>query len=225
MSELYVIYGQPRDTTAFTQYYLENHLPLAAQLPDLTDMDYALGLRTPEGRQTETFGIFRAEFADIEALPNSLQSSIGQQVAADVPNYADGGASVLVASSGERAERRRAVAEYLDAWNAHDVEGIVGCLSADGVYTDPGSNGEISGQELRNHLQAVFSAVPDLRLDIMTIHADRTTGTAFWRGRGADGALDFFGADLLKFDDAGKVTWTTALYDQQLFKEQLTSGS
>jgi hypothetical protein len=48
----------------------------------------------PQGR-TSYFAVFEAEFADAGAMTAARASPQGQQVAADVANYATGGAVVI----------------------------------------------------------------------------------------------------------------------------------
>jgi uncharacterized protein (TIGR02118 family) len=89
---LTVLYPTPDDPAAFKAYYLEKHLPLAAQLPGLLRSSYAF----PEvlGPGEAPFCIFQAYFADGGAMGAALQSEIGSQVAGDVPNYSPNGATL-----------------------------------------------------------------------------------------------------------------------------------
>lgn len=93
MHKLTVLYPEPADRKAFTDYYLSTHLPLCAKLPGVQDITYALDICQPgEGPY---FGYFQATFADEAALGAALGSPEGQAVEADVPNYATGGAVVF----------------------------------------------------------------------------------------------------------------------------------
>lgn len=88
---LVVDYPQPDDAAQFRAYYEAHHLPLAAQLPGLLRMEIAW----PEGLNAADpgpFCIFRALFADAEAMGAALRSEIGARLAADVPNYSPAGA-------------------------------------------------------------------------------------------------------------------------------------
>ncbi|WP_024355376.1 EthD family reductase [Leucobacter chironomi] len=93
MHKLTVLYPEPTDRAAFTDYYLSTHLPLCAQLPGVQEITYSLGISEPgEGPY---FAIFQASFADEAALGAALSSPEGRAVEADVPNYATGGAVVF----------------------------------------------------------------------------------------------------------------------------------
>lgn len=89
---LTVIYPRPDDETAFKSYYEEKHVPLAAGLPGLKSMHFAYPEPIGPG---DVFCIFQAYFEDAPAMGAAMQSDIGQQVAADVPNYSPKGAQVF----------------------------------------------------------------------------------------------------------------------------------
>lgn len=96
MHKLVVLYPEPIDRDAFTSYYEATHLPLAAQLPGLIRWQYTTNVSAqPDGSPAPYFAIFEAEFASVEDFGNAMGSPEGQAVAADVPNYASGGAIVL----------------------------------------------------------------------------------------------------------------------------------
>lgn len=95
MHQLLVLYPRPVDTEAFSTYYTQHHLPLAAQLPGLLAMRHSLDVSpTPEG-EAPYFAVFEADFPDRETFAAAMASPQGQAVAADVPHYATGGAIVL----------------------------------------------------------------------------------------------------------------------------------
>ncbi|UOQ56683.1 EthD family reductase [Leucobacter allii] len=96
MHKLTVLYPEPTDRAAFVAYYEGTHLPLAAALPGLLDWRYSVEVSTgPAGEPAPYFAVFEAEFADAEAFRAAMASPEGLAVAADVPNYATGGATVL----------------------------------------------------------------------------------------------------------------------------------
>lgn len=89
---LTVIYPTPDDEDAFKSYYAETHLPLAAKLPGLRSMHHAFPDAVGPG---DVFCIFQATFDDAPSFGGAMESEIGQQVAADVPNYSPKGAQVF----------------------------------------------------------------------------------------------------------------------------------
>ncbi len=96
MHKLVVLYPQPTDPTAFVEYYESTHLPLAARLPGLAAWRYSTDIAPPpDGSPAPYFAVFEAEFADAAAFRAAMASPEGRAVAADVPNYATGGAVLL----------------------------------------------------------------------------------------------------------------------------------
>jgi len=53
---------------------------------------------------------------------------------------------------------------YVDAWNRHDAETILGCFALDGRYESPTTAGAISGAQLKAHAEALWRAFPDFAL-------------------------------------------------------------
>jgi len=94
MHRVLVLYPPPKDPAHFKKYYEEKHLPLAAQLPGLLSSRHTFSLEGV-GTPPPYFCIFEGEFADAASMAASMQSEIGQKVAADMANYATGGATVL----------------------------------------------------------------------------------------------------------------------------------
>ena len=94
MHKLVVLYSEPADPSHFRDYYVTNHLPLVMNLPGLLSWRYSFDVAATQG-QTPYFAVFEAEFADAGAMAAARASPQGQQVTADVANYATGGAVVI----------------------------------------------------------------------------------------------------------------------------------
>ena len=94
MLRVLALYGAPTDPDHFRDYYVNNHLPLVARMPGLLAWRYSFEVAATQG-QTPYFAVFEAEFADAAAMTAARASPEGQQVAADVANYATGGAVVI----------------------------------------------------------------------------------------------------------------------------------
>ncbi|QSZ53932.1 EthD family reductase [Paenarthrobacter sp. AT5] len=96
MHKIIVLYPEPADRDAFIEYYESTHLPLAMKLPGLRSWRYTTNISPGAGGgPSPYFAIFEAEFNDAGELQAAMASPEGQAVAADVPNYATGGALVL----------------------------------------------------------------------------------------------------------------------------------
>jgi steroid delta-isomerase-like uncharacterized protein len=54
---------------------------------------------------------------------------------------------------------------YTDAWNRHDAAGIVATFAEGGTYTDPTTNGLLSGAAIAAYAQSLWDAFPDLSFE------------------------------------------------------------
>jgi uncharacterized protein (TIGR02118 family) len=74
MHKLVVLYPKPEDPQRFREYYLNTHLPLAAQLPGMLAWRYSLAVGAPDG-DPPYFAVFEADFADAAAMDAALASA------------------------------------------------------------------------------------------------------------------------------------------------------
>jgi uncharacterized protein (TIGR02118 family) len=95
MHKVVVLYNQPADAQHFRTYYETKHLPLAAGLPGLLASRHSFGVAAVAPGAPPFFAIWEGEFADADAAGAAMQSEVGQAVAADVGNYADGGFTIF----------------------------------------------------------------------------------------------------------------------------------
>jgi 4-carboxymuconolactone decarboxylase len=94
MHKVLVLYPPPKDPAHFKKYYEETHLPLAQQMPGLISSRHSFAIEGV-GAPSPYFCIWEGAFADAAAMGAAMESPIGKKVAADVANYATGGATVL----------------------------------------------------------------------------------------------------------------------------------
>jgi len=94
MHRVLALYPPPKDPAHFKKYYVEKHLPLAAQMPGLLSSRHSFVIEGVTG-PSPYFCIWEGEFANEAAMAAATQSEIGQKVAADVANYATGGVTIL----------------------------------------------------------------------------------------------------------------------------------
>jgi uncharacterized protein (TIGR02118 family) len=95
MHKVVVLYNQPADADKFREYYVNNHLPLAAQLPGMLASRHSFEVSGAGPVPAPFFAIWEGEFADAAAAGAAMMSDIGQKVSADVDNYADGGFTIF----------------------------------------------------------------------------------------------------------------------------------
>jgi uncharacterized protein (TIGR02118 family) len=101
MACLFVMYRTPQDTTAFDKYYFEKHVPLAKKIPGLKKYSVTRGPVMTPGGPSPFHLIATLEFADMNAIQNAFASPEGQAAAADVQNFANGGADMAMADTKE----------------------------------------------------------------------------------------------------------------------------
>ena len=95
-AQLVVTYQMPSDTAAFDHHYREVHAPLARKIPGLRRFETNAGpVMTPEG-PSDVHLIAILHFDDMAAIAAAFASPEGQAAAADVANFATGGASLLM---------------------------------------------------------------------------------------------------------------------------------
>lgn len=107
-------------------------------------------------------------------------------------------------------------AEWVAAWNAHDLDRILSHYAADVVFESPvirerlgKASGQVRGQdELRAYWSGAFKAYPDLRFEVLDVL------------RGIDGgAIRYFShvrgcevVEVFSFDASGLVARSAAFY-------------
>ena len=71
--------------------------------------------------------------------------------------------------------------QWLDAWNSHDVERVLACLTADAVYEDVPLGAVNRGHdEARQFILAGWAAFPDLRFETTGSAISGEHGRAEW---------------------------------------------
>ncbi len=100
MVKLIVGYGTPEDPAAFDAHYASQHAPLAQKIPNLRRFEAGKVLGTPDGTPAPFYFIAELWFADADELQASMGSPEGQAAADDIPNFASGGATLMIADVG-----------------------------------------------------------------------------------------------------------------------------
>jgi uncharacterized protein (TIGR02118 family) len=96
MAELVVMYKTPKDTAAFDKHYFEKHIPLAKKIPGLRKYSVSQGpVATPAGPSGFHL-IAILTFDNLAAIQAAFASGEGRATAADLPNFASGGADMLL---------------------------------------------------------------------------------------------------------------------------------
>jgi uncharacterized protein (TIGR02118 family) len=99
VADVVVLYKTPKDPAAFDKYYAETHIPLAKKMPGLRKYQVSRGpVATPAG-PSGIHLVATLTFDSMAAIQNAFGSAEGQAAAGDVPNFATGGADILLFDS------------------------------------------------------------------------------------------------------------------------------
>src|SRR3954471_12012286 len=96
MIKITVLYGHPDDPAAFERHYDDVHVPLVNAMPNLRRFEKALVVATPDGGASPYYRVAELYFDSEEAYQASTATPEGRAPGEDVPNYATGGATVLI---------------------------------------------------------------------------------------------------------------------------------
>jgi uncharacterized protein (TIGR02118 family) len=96
MAKLLVLYNPPTDPTAFDRHYFEKHVPIAKKIQGLRSYTVSSGTPTMVTGNVAPHLIAELEFDTMEALKAAMASPDGQAAAADLPNFAQAGVTLLV---------------------------------------------------------------------------------------------------------------------------------
>jgi uncharacterized protein (TIGR02118 family) len=95
MIKLTVLYGHPDDPEAFEDYYANNHMPLVAKIPNMQRFESGR-VATPDGGEPPYHRLAELWFEDASVMQESLDSPEGRDATGDLPNFATGGATIMV---------------------------------------------------------------------------------------------------------------------------------
>ena len=96
MADVVVLYKTPKDPVAFDKHYAETHIPLARKMPGLRKYQVSNGpVATPAG-PSGLHLVAILTFDSMAAVQAAFGSAEGKAAAGDVPNFASGGADILI---------------------------------------------------------------------------------------------------------------------------------
>jgi steroid delta-isomerase-like uncharacterized protein len=76
-----------------------------------------------------------------------------------------------------------AVERYNEAWNEHDVEAIVAMHAPDMVFANHTAGESASGEQVRDHIAAIFESWPDLRFETRRLYVREGLVVQEWTAR------------------------------------------
>src|SRR5947209_15476390 len=98
MAHVLVLYNRPADPAAFNDYYFSVHVPIANKIPGLRSAVVSSGpVQALSGQAPHL--VARLDFDSMADIQAALASPEGQAAAADLANFATGGATLLMFES------------------------------------------------------------------------------------------------------------------------------
>jgi uncharacterized protein (TIGR02118 family) len=98
--KLTVLYGEPKDPAQFEKYYAETHMPMVYAVKEIKRVEVAKGLPGPGGSLPPFYRIFEAWFDSADQFQQVTGTPQWKKIVDDVPNFASGGATVLISQIG-----------------------------------------------------------------------------------------------------------------------------
>jgi uncharacterized protein (TIGR02118 family) len=95
VTRLVVLYGNPTNPARFDEYFTETHLPLVERMPRVRAVNHG-HVRSLDGSAPPYFLSVQVDFDSLDDLEAATASAEGHAAAADVANFATGGASIFV---------------------------------------------------------------------------------------------------------------------------------
>lgn len=96
MATLVVLYSKPADAAAFDTHYFNKHVPLAKTIPGLRQYEVSQGpVGTPQGPSPYHL-VALMTFDSTADIGAAFASKEGQATAADLANFAQAGAQLLI---------------------------------------------------------------------------------------------------------------------------------
>ena len=95
-----VLYGAPKDPAQFEKYYLEKHMPMVYALKEIKHSEISMGLPGPDGKPPAFYRIAELWFDNPEHMKQVTAMPEFKKIVEDVPNFASGGATVMVSKIG-----------------------------------------------------------------------------------------------------------------------------
>lgn len=95
MIRLLVLYGHPKNPSAFDKYYEEVHIPIAKKMKGLKKWSIGKAAGAADGGPSPYYYVADLYAESREAMEAILATPEGKAAVADVPNYADGGVTFI----------------------------------------------------------------------------------------------------------------------------------
>ena len=104
----------------------------------------------------------------------------------------------------EAARLEEAIGRYNDAWNAHDVDAILGFHAPDMVFQNHTAGDLVEGADVGPHIAGIFRRTPDLAFTSRRLYARDGLVVSEWTATATDSAgrrIEWDGIDVFPFEN------------------------
>jgi uncharacterized protein (TIGR02118 family) len=91
-----VLYGAPKDPAAFEKYYAGTHMPMVYAVKGISRIELGKPQPGPDGKAPAFYRITELWFKNMPAMQSVTGRPEWKKIVDDVPNFASGGATILV---------------------------------------------------------------------------------------------------------------------------------
>jgi ketosteroid isomerase-like protein len=110
--------------------------------------------------------------------------------------------------SGHMTPEEELIQRYFDAFNAHDIEGVMACFHPEPVIVDATGERSEGRETVRRNYAGEFALMPDCRCEMRTLtgNAGRGLAESFFHGTRQDQGkvIEAIGAEVIEIVD-GKI--------------------
>lgn len=98
MVKITVLYGAPKDPAAFESYYAGTHMPMVYKVKGIARIELSRPGPDPDGKPPAFYRIAELWFKNAATMKAVTGRPEWGKIVADVPNFASGGATILVST-------------------------------------------------------------------------------------------------------------------------------
>ena len=96
MVKVTALYGTPKDPAAFEKHYSEVHMPMVYQTAGIARIELGKPMPGPDGAAPAFYRVTELWFKNAAALKTVTSRPGWKKIVDDVPNFASGGATILI---------------------------------------------------------------------------------------------------------------------------------
>jgi steroid delta-isomerase-like uncharacterized protein len=105
-----------------------------------------------------------------------------------------------------RADLRETIGRYNDAWNAHDLDAIIGMHAPDMVFENHTAGERAEGADVREHIGRIFEAWPDIAFETRRLYVREDLVVQEWTASAAH-TQELRRGDLVARPSGKRVEW------------------